>query len=128
MRLTSVGSAALLSAVVISLTAPAAMAGDNGNITSFGFSVSPASVAPGGTVTLSANGCEVPSVTASSGVFDTVTLEEGHSATARVDPDARVGAQYDVTFECKGETGTTPSRSPAPPRVSGPVSADRSPG
>ncbi|MEV7403026.1 hypothetical protein AB0N93_21865 [Streptomyces sp. NPDC091267] len=109
MRVIRVASAALLGAAALAVTAPAALADDgNHNITSFGFTVSPSTVAPGGTVTLNATGCEVPSVTVSSGVFDTVTLEEGHSATARVDDDAKPGAEYDVTFDCKGEKGTTP--------------------
>lgn len=109
MRVIRVASAALLGVAALGVTAPVALADDgNHNITSFGFTVSPSTVAPGGTVTLNATGCEVPSVTVSSGVFDTVTLEEGHSATARIDEDAKPGAEYDVTFDCKGETGTTP--------------------
>ncbi|MFF8605936.1 hypothetical protein ACF06X_08365 [Streptomyces sp. NPDC015346] len=82
-------------------------AGTGSDITSFGFSVSPETVAPGGTVTLKSDGCEVPSVTVSSGVFDTVTLNEGHAGSATVDLDAKVGAEYVVTFDCKGEKGTT---------------------
>lgn len=82
--------------------------GTGSNITSFGFSVSPSTVAPGGTVTLKSDGCEVPTVTVSSGVFVTVTLKEGHPGTATVDADAKVGAEYQVTFECEGEKGTTP--------------------
>ncbi|WP_133305480.1 hypothetical protein [Streptomyces sp. AcE210] len=39
-------------------------------------------------------------------VFDDVTLNGGRSATAKVFPDAKPGAQYDVTFDCKGERGT----------------------
>lgn len=109
MRVIPVASVALLGAAAFAIAAPAALADDgNHNITSFGFTVSPSTVAPGGTVTLNATGCEVPTVTVSSGVFDTVTLEEGHSATARVDDDAKPGAEYDVTFDCKGEKGTTP--------------------
>ncbi|MFD0369134.1 hypothetical protein [Streptomyces sp. NPDC059071] len=81
--------------------------GTGHGITSFGFSVTPRTVAPGGTVTLKSDGCEVPTVTVESGVFDTVTLSEGHEGTATVDLDAKVGAQYEVTFDCKGERGTT---------------------
>ncbi|MEV6332817.1 hypothetical protein [Streptomyces sp. NPDC051909] len=81
--------------------------GTGHDITSFGFSVTPSTVAPGGTVTLKADGCEVPSVKVESGVFDTVTLNEGHQGTATVDFDAKAGAQYEVTFDCKGERGTT---------------------
>lgn len=85
-----------------------ALAGENDqNITSFGFSVSPETVAPGGTVTLKSDGCEVPSVTVTSGVFDTVTLNEGRSGNATVDVDAKAGAQYEISFDCKGERGTT---------------------
>ncbi|GGT95971.1 hypothetical protein [Streptomyces lateritius] len=81
--------------------------GTESGITSFGFSVSPETVAPGGTVTLKSHGCQLPSVTVSSGVFDTVTLKEGHAGKATVDVDAKVGAEYVVTFDCKGEKGTT---------------------
>ncbi|MGW5421925.1 hypothetical protein [Streptomyces sp. NPDC003943] len=130
-------AAALLAPVVlVALAAPAALAEDGGpglgpvggpggglpqndggfplndggsghDITSFGFSVTPQTVAPGGTVTLKSDGCEVPTVTVTSGVFDTVTLNEGHEGTATVDFDAKAGAQYEITFDCKGERGTT---------------------
>ncbi|MFD7322968.1 hypothetical protein ACFV9D_18050 [Streptomyces sp. NPDC059875] len=115
MRVIRAASAALLATAAVSLAAPTALAdgiaggdGTGSNITSFGFSVSPSTVAPGGTVTLKSDGCEVPTVTVSSGVFDTVTLDEGHAGAATVDADAKVGAEYQVTFDCKGETGTTP--------------------
>ncbi|MFJ3905351.1 hypothetical protein [Streptomyces sp. NPDC090025] len=81
--------------------------GSGHDITSFGFSVTPSTVAAGGTVTLKADGCEVPTVTVESGIFDTVTLNEGHQGTATVDTDAKAGAQYEITFVCKGERGTT---------------------
>ncbi|MDT9693366.1 hypothetical protein Q5762_34580 [Streptomyces sp. P9(2023)] len=115
---------ALLATAALCLAAPAAAAGDDDlwgegtgigegagdgtgrNITSFGFSVSPETVAPGGTVTLKSDGCEAPSVTVTSGVFDSVTLKEGRAGTAKVDADAKAGAEYQVTFECKGEKGT----------------------
>ncbi|MEY9962221.1 plastocyanin [Streptacidiphilus sp. MAP12-16] len=124
MRTTPAASIAVVSTAVLALSAPLALAeGGGGTITSFGFTVSPGTVAPGGTVTLNATGCEVPSVTVSSGVFDTVTLNEGHSATATVDSTAKPGAQYTVTFSCNGQTGTTeltissttPSTTPAAP-------------
>ncbi|MEV7277420.1 hypothetical protein [Streptomyces sp. NPDC093111] len=117
MRAIRVASAALLAAplaaTALVLAAPAALAEDGGGpndgtghgITSFGYSVTPQTVAPGGTVTLKADGCEVPSVTVESGVFDTVTLTEGRQSTAIVDFDAKAGAQYEVTFDCKGERG-----------------------
>ncbi|WP_411077814.1 hypothetical protein [Streptomyces sp. cmx-10-25] len=101
-------SAALLGAAAVMTAGPAALAvEDDGTITSFGFSATPATVAPGGTVTLTSEGCEEPSVTVTSGVFDTVTLEEGRPGTATVDAGARAGAQYEITFDCKGERGTT---------------------
>ncbi|MGA5195504.1 hypothetical protein [Streptomyces exfoliatus] len=101
-------AAALLSASAVIAVAPTALAAEGDqNITSFGFSVTPATVAPGGTVTLTSDGCEVPSVTVTSGVFETVTLNEGRPGTATVDFDAKAGAQYKITFDCKGERGTT---------------------
>ncbi|MFD9031169.1 hypothetical protein ACFVZW_08475 [Streptomyces sp. NPDC059567] len=110
MRAIRVASATLLATTALALTAPAALAdeGTGGTITSFGFSVSPSTVAPGGTVTLKSDSCEVPSVTVSSGVFDTVTLTEGNTGTATIDVEAKVGAEYQVTFDCKGEKGTAP--------------------
>ncbi|KOX25757.1 MULTISPECIES: hypothetical protein [unclassified Streptomyces] len=100
-------SAALLGAAAVMAAGPAALAAEgDGAVTSFGFSVTPATAAPGATVTLTSEGCEVPSVTVTSGVFDTVTLEEGRPGTATVDSDARAGAQYEITFDCEGERGT----------------------
>ncbi|MFI8368883.1 hypothetical protein [Streptomyces sp. NPDC085466] len=81
--------------------------GTDPGITSFGFSVTPRTVAPGGTVTLTSDGCEVPSVTVTSGIFDTVTLTEGRPGSATVDIDAKAGAEYEIAFDCKGERGTT---------------------
>lgn len=110
MRAIRVASVALLSTTALALAAPLAAANGGGtmsNVTSFGFSVSPATIAPGGTVTLNATNCKEPLVKVSSGVFDTVELKEGKPAIAKVDPDAKPGAQYEVTFDCKGEKGTT---------------------
>lgn len=108
MRAIRAASAALLTAAAVVAAAPTALAGENDHdITSFGFSVTPATIAPGGTVTLKSDGCEVPTVTVTSGVFDTVTLTEGRAGTATVDFDAKAGAQYEITFDCKGERGTT---------------------
>ncbi|WP_327305032.1 hypothetical protein OG730_16860 [Streptomyces sp. NBC_01298] len=110
MRAIRVASVTLLSTAAFALTAPSASANDGGttpNVTSFGFTVSPATVAPGGTVTLNATECQDPLVKVSSGVFDAVELNEGKSATVKVDADAKAGAQYEVTFDCKGEKGTT---------------------
>jgi hypothetical protein len=110
MRVMRVASATLLATTALALAAPAVLAdeGTGSGITSFGFSVSPSTVAPGGTVTLKSDNCEDPSVTVSSGVFDTVTLEEGGAGTATVDIEAKVGAEYEVTFDCRGEKGTAP--------------------
>ncbi|MFG3041659.1 hypothetical protein ACGFYZ_32635 [Streptomyces sp. NPDC048330] len=124
MRAIRAASAALLGAVAAVAAAPVALA-DEGerNITSFGFSVTPATIAPGGTVTLTSEGCEVPSVTVTSGVFDTVTLTEGRPGTATVDVDAKAGAQYEITFDCKGERGTAPltvARADPGPKPDGP--------
>jgi hypothetical protein len=101
MRAIRVASAALLGVASFTLTAPTAAAADN-QVTSPVFSVSPSTVAPGGRVTLSASGCNT-TATATSGVFDTVTIRQGSSTTAVVDSDARVGAQYSVQFNCPGQ-------------------------
>ncbi|RII20265.1 hypothetical protein DSC45_03495 [Streptomyces sp. YIM 130001] len=112
MRAISAAAVTLLSAGALALAAPAAMAGDEepgtnkNDITSFGFSVTPSTVAAGGQVTLKADGCD-SAVKASSGVFDTVTVHKGKPATANVDWDAKPGAMYKVTFDCNGEKGTT---------------------
>ncbi|MDT0347189.1 hypothetical protein [Streptomyces litchfieldiae] len=110
-------AAAGLSATVIAAGAPAALAlAEEGparapaqtSTTSFGFSVSPASVRPGGAVDLTVTNCTRFEATASSAVFDEVVLGmPGQLQTARttVDADARVGQKYDVTFTCGNETG-----------------------
>ncbi|WP_031004564.1 hypothetical protein [Streptomyces sp. NRRL F-5727] len=109
MRAIRTASAALLITAAVAVSAPTASADDGTtpNVTSFGFSVTPRTVAPGGTVTLTTEGCEVPSVTVTSGIFDTVTLTEGRPGTATVDLDAKAGAEYEIAFDCKGERGTT---------------------
>ncbi|AZK92779.1 MULTISPECIES: hypothetical protein [Streptomyces] len=83
-----------------------AVAEQGGGVTSFGFTVAPETVAPGGTVTLRATECSGPAVTASSGVFAPVTLAEGLPGTATVFPEAEPGTAYDITFDCQGERGT----------------------
>ncbi|NBE56184.1 hypothetical protein [Streptomyces boluensis] len=106
--LVSAVSAAVVSAGALTLSAPAAHAavtGDN-DITSFGFSITPTTIAAGGQVTLKVDGCDADAH-ATSGVFDKVTIPRGQTANATVDWDAKPGAMYTVTFECKGETGTT---------------------
>ncbi|MFD4389759.1 hypothetical protein [Streptomyces sp. NPDC058486] len=124
MRAIRTASAALLTTAAVALCAPTALADDGGgrNVTSFGFSVTPRTVAPGGTVTLTSDGCEVPSVTVTSGIFDTVTLTEGRPGSATVDIDAKAGAAYEIAFDCKGERGTTTltvdhGTAPPPPPV-----------
>ncbi|MEV1021129.1 hypothetical protein [Streptomyces sp. NPDC050264] len=110
MRSISVLSSALVSLAALGLATPLAVADDGGtqpDVTSFGFTVSPTTVAAGGTVTLSSSECEVPSVHVTAPVFDNVELNEGETASAQVYPDAKPGAQYDVTFDCNGEKGTT---------------------
>lgn len=95
----------------LALGAPAALADPGGSgsgtsVTSFGFTVSPARVAPGGTVTLNAVECPSAAVTVSSDAFDTVTLTEGLPGSAKISEKAKPGTEYDVTFDCQGERGT----------------------
>ncbi|MFJ7777655.1 hypothetical protein [Streptomyces yangpuensis] len=75
-------------------------------VTSFGFTLTPSTVAPGGQVVLAVSGCNAAYSTASSGVFDTVSIARGQSVRATVDRDARPGALYSVSFTCNGETGS----------------------
>ncbi|GAA2572047.1 MULTISPECIES: hypothetical protein [Streptomyces] len=106
MRAIPVASVALLGVATLSACVPAGAVGSD----TFGFTVTPATVAPGGEVTVgvgrTAAGCR-GRVTVTSPVFDTVTIPRHESsATARVDRDARRGAVYQVTFACKDKTGT----------------------
>ncbi|MEW2582490.1 hypothetical protein [Streptomyces virginiae] len=75
-------------------------------VTSFGFTLTPSTVAPGGQVVLAVSGCNAAYSTASSGVFDTVSIARGQSVRVTVDRDARPGALYSVSFTCNGETGS----------------------
>ncbi|MFE9795658.1 hypothetical protein ACFYRL_28445 [Streptomyces goshikiensis] len=75
-------------------------------VTSFGFTVTPSTVAPGGQAVLSVSGCNAAYTTASSGIFDTVSIARGQTARVTVDRDARRGAVYSVSFTCNGETGS----------------------
>ncbi|MFE9932755.1 hypothetical protein [Streptomyces sp. NPDC005533] len=75
-------------------------------ITSFGFTLTPSTVAPGGQTVLAVSGCDSAYATASSGVFDTVSIARGQTARVTVDRDARRGAVYSVSFTCNGETGS----------------------
>ncbi|MEV0113745.1 hypothetical protein AB0H77_10935 [Streptomyces sp. NPDC050844] len=111
MRAIRVASAALLAATALTLTAPTAAVADDGdtknNITSFGFRVTPSTIAAGGQVTLSVDSCQ-GDTTVTSGVFDDAHIPHGQqSVNAQVFPDAKPGAMYEVTFDCKGEKGTT---------------------
>ncbi|MFF3209602.1 hypothetical protein ACFYYB_02960 [Streptomyces sp. NPDC002886] len=88
------------------VAAPAARAAEAAPITSFGFAITPSTVAPGGQVVLSVTGCNAAFATVSSGIFDTVSIDRGKTARVTVDRDARRGAQYSVSFTCAGETGS----------------------
>ncbi|NUO40690.1 MAG: hypothetical protein HOV82_01500 [Streptomyces sp.] len=111
MRAIRVASAALLGVGALAFSAPAAVAAVDSNITPFGFSVMPSTIAAGGQVTLQLDrdrgGC-TGSATVSSGVFDTITIPGNRSsAAAVVDWDAKPGAVYKVTFSCNGVSGST---------------------
>ncbi|MFD3326748.1 hypothetical protein [Streptomyces sp. NPDC058701] len=88
------------------LGAPAAHAAEAAPVTSFGFSLTPSTVAPGGQVVLAVTGCDAAFATSSSGIFDTVSIARGRTVRVTVDRDARRGAQYSVSFTCNGETGS----------------------
>ncbi|WP_374777225.1 hypothetical protein OG756_35080 [Streptomyces sp. NBC_01310] len=88
-----------------SLGLPAATAAE-AQVTSFGFTLTPSTVAPGGQVVLAVSGCNAAYATASSGVFDTVSIARGQTVRVTVDRDARRGALYSVAFTCNGETGS----------------------
>ncbi|MDH6485540.1 hypothetical protein [Streptomyces sp. SAI-127] len=110
MRAIRVASAALLGMAALSFSAPAAVAKDT-DITPFGFSVLPSTVAAGGQVALllerNHGGCR-GSATVTSEVLDTVIIPPHKSyATAVVDWDARPGSVYRVTFTCDGVSGST---------------------
>ncbi|MFF3425740.1 hypothetical protein [Streptomyces sp. NPDC002602] len=113
-----------------SLGAPAASAAEAAPITSFGFTLTPSTVAPGGQTVLSVSGCDSAFATASSGVFDTVSIARGQTARVTVDRDARVGALYSVSFTCNGETGSadlTIAGGTARPTTSSTVGVRRTP-
>lgn len=106
MRAIRLASAALLGAGALALAAPAAVAAESGErgTTSFGFDVSPTTVAAGDDVTLSVWGCETEAKVFSA-AFDPVVIPKGqHSATATVGWDAEPGGQ-EVTFQCGKEFG-----------------------
>ncbi|GAA2500264.1 hypothetical protein [Streptomyces gobitricini] len=102
MRAIGAASAALLGAAALALTAPAPAVA-SGKYAPGDFAISPSTVQPGAKVVLTAPGCPGTAM-ASSGVFDTVTIPAGRSATATVDWDAKRGAVYTVSFTCAGGT------------------------
>ncbi|MFJ7996295.1 hypothetical protein ACIQ7D_03855 [Streptomyces sp. NPDC096310] len=106
MRAIRAATTATLGVAALALTAPPAGAAVHGGSTPFGFTVTPSTVAPGGRVTLGVTNCAT-SATASSAVFDTVTIPSGRTAAATVDWDAKRGAVYQVSFSCNGTTGRT---------------------
>ncbi|MFJ6386393.1 hypothetical protein ACIQJT_02165 [Streptomyces sp. NPDC091972] len=110
MRAIRVASAALLGVTALALCAPAAVAEGDTDITPFGFSVVPSTVAPGGQVALVLErdgGCR-GTATVTSGLFDTVIIPPRRNlSTVAVDWDARPGAVYQVAFTCDGASGTT---------------------
>jgi hypothetical protein len=101
MRSTRAASVALLGIAALGLSAPVAMA--QSDITSFGFSATPGTVLPGGTLKVTSD-CP-RTTTVSSGIFDRTTIPAKGSATVVVDTDAKVGAQYQLTFACAGQSG-----------------------
>ena len=111
MRAIRVVAAALLGVGALALTSPSAAAYGERDITPYGFSVQPSTIAVGGRVSLRVDrdddGCRGP-VRVSSPVFDPVTVPPHSStATAVVDRDTRPGAVYRVTFACDGSSGST---------------------
>ncbi|MFJ6480022.1 MULTISPECIES: hypothetical protein [unclassified Streptomyces] len=103
--LLSVGATGAVLALGV-LGAPAATAAEAQPITSFGFTLTPSTVAPGGQTVLAVSRCNAAYATASSGVFDTVSIARGQTVRVTVDRDARRGAVYSVSFTCNGETGS----------------------
>ncbi|WP_330177246.1 hypothetical protein OG875_29300 [Streptomyces sp. NBC_01498] len=106
MRTTGTAPAAVagVAALLLGAAAPA-FAGDEAE---YEYSVSPEAVEPGGEVTVSTAGCQVPTVTVSSGVFETVTLEEGGTKSARIFDDVKPEAEYEITFDCDGVIRSVP--------------------
>jgi hypothetical protein len=106
------------------------------NITPFGFSVLPSTIAAGGQITLrvdrDSGGCR-GAVMVRSGIFDTVFIHSSRtSASTTVDWEARAGVTYRVTFTCDGVSGSTDltiaehrpvGHRPHPLRPPGPVQA-----
>ncbi len=101
---TRTAAAILVGGCVLALGAPPAAAADDGEAWGWKVGVSPATVKPGGTVTLTSSGCQEPTVKAEAAVFDVVELNEGKSAQAWIFDDAKPAAEYEVTFTCKRQT------------------------
>ncbi|MEV7416583.1 hypothetical protein [Streptomyces sp. NPDC089919] len=111
--------AAGVAGAVLSLVAPAATAQTSPPVAPFAFRVLPSTITPGGQVTLSVPGCNASFATASSGVFDAVSIPRGRSVTVTVDRDARRGAVYSVTFTCPGEVSAQAQNSSADLTIAG---------
>ena len=112
MRRTLIAVPLVAAAAVVGLSTPAAFAqgGTSSNVTSFGFSVFPTTVAPGGTVAFAATGCSSTATAAAPALFNTVTLSgnsTSQTGTTTVGSGAAAGTQT-VTFTCGTESGTTP--------------------
>ncbi|WP_405621095.1 hypothetical protein OG292_36655 [Streptomyces sp. NBC_01511] len=106
MRTIGTASAAVAGAAALVLGAGwPAFAGDEAE---FDYSVSPEAIEPGGEVEIRTTGCQVPTVTVSSGVFETVTLNEGEAKSARVFEDVKPEAEYEITFDCAGVIRSVP--------------------
>ncbi|MGW1619753.1 hypothetical protein [Streptomyces sp. NPDC002172] len=115
MRAIRVASAALLGLGALALCAPVILASDTGGggrdgRPSFGFRVTPTTVAAGGRVSLHldrGSGCR-GAATVTSGLFDTVRIpSERDSVTAAVDRTAQSQASYRVTIVCDGTSAST---------------------
>ncbi|MGW1227474.1 hypothetical protein [Streptomyces sp. NPDC001478] len=109
MRAIRVAPVALLGAAALALSGPAVTAyaaTTGGPPSGGGYTVTPSVISPGGQVTLAAKGCST-TATASSGVFDTVTIPQNGTARATVDWDAKPGAVYEVTFICNTSPSST---------------------
>lgn len=106
MRRIGTASAAVAGAAALVLGAGwTAFAGDEAE---FDYSVSPEAIEPGGEVEIRTTGCQVPTVTVSSGVFETVTLNEGEAKAARIFDDVKAEAEYEITFDCDGVIRSVP--------------------
>lgn len=105
-RTIGTASAAVAGAAALILAAGAPVfAGDEAE---YDYSVSPEAIEPGGEVTIRTTGCRAPTVTVSSGVFETVTLNEGEEKSARIFDDVKPEAEYEITFDCAGVIRSLP--------------------